>query len=104
VSRLRGEASERQLLDLALEALDVVGMAVPHAADADAGDEVDVLVAVHVDERAALAPGHGQPGVERERLQAGGDVTLLALEDLARARSDFAALAHRDTSANRLAR
>src|SRR5207245_8180752 len=83
-ARLRGEASERQLLDLALEALDVVGMAVPHAADADAGDEVDVLVAVHVDERAALAPGHGQPGVERERLQAVSVVSMLAIDALAR--------------------
>src|SRR5262249_42539566 len=100
-----GEAAEGQPLDVTLEAVDVVRMAVAHAAHADPGDEVDVRVAVHVDERAAFAPGHGQARVERERLQPGRDVTLLALEDLARARSDFAAtIAHRGTAANRRAR
>src|SRR4029453_6610822 len=56
-TRLRGEASERQPLDLTLERLDVVGVAVADAADSDAGDEVDVLVAVLVDELAAFAAG-----------------------------------------------
>src|SRR5437870_7342629 len=102
---LGGEAAKGQLLDLALEALDVMRMAVADTAHADAGDEIDVRVAVHVGERAALAAGHGQPRVEREGLQPGRDVTLLALEDLARARPDFAAtVGHRDTAANRRAR
>ncbi len=102
---LGGKAAKGQLLDLALEALDVVRMAVADTAHADASDEIDVRVAVHVGERAALAAGHGQPRVEREGLQPGRDVTLLALEDLTRARPDFAAtVAHRDTAANRRAR
>src|SRR5262249_26298046 len=103
--RFGGEAPEGQPLDLALETVDVVWMAMTHAAHADAGDEVDVRVAVHVDERAAFASGHGQARVERERLQPGRDVTFLAREDRARARSAFAApLAHGPPAANRRAR
>ena len=62
-ARLRREAAEGQPLYLLLQRLDVVGMAVADAADADAGDEVDVLVAVLVDQRRAAAAGHRQARV-----------------------------------------
>src|SRR5205814_8228775 len=103
-TRLRREAAERQLLDLALERLHVMRMAVAHAADGDTGDEVDVLVAVLVDERAALAARHGQARVEREGLGARRQVLLLERHDLARARPDFPPLAHREFPPKRRAR
>src|SRR4030095_9789940 len=95
--RLRGEAAERERLDLALERVDVVRMAVPDAADGDARDEVEVLVAVLVDERRALAPRHRQAGVEREGLKARSDVALLARDNLLRPWPHFAPRAHRVT-------
>ena len=97
-ARLGGEAAERERLDLALERVDVVRMAVPDAADGDARDEVEVLVAVLVDERRALAARHRQAGVEREGLKARRDVALLARDDLLRPRPDLAPLAHRSPS------
>ena len=101
--RLGREAPEGQPLGLALQRLDVMRVAVADAADADARDEVDVLVAVLVDQRAALPSRHRQPGVEREGLRAGGEVLLLAGDDLARAGPDLAPLAHR-ASPNRRTR
>src|SRR5205823_5733441 len=92
---LGGEATEAQALDLALDGRDVVGMAVADAAHRDAGHQVDVLVAVLVDERAAAAVRHREPRVLREPLVAGSDVPTLAGDDVARARPDFAPLRHR---------
>src|SRR6185369_3827995 len=100
-SCLRGEAAEREGLDLALERVDVVRMAVPDAADGDARDEVEVLVAVLVDERRALAARHRQAGVEREGLKARRDVALLARDDLLRPRPHLAPLADRIPCAHR---
>ncbi|MBF8288270.1 MAG: hypothetical protein HW381_1378, partial [Candidatus Rokubacteria bacterium] len=57
-------------------------VAVADGADRDARDEVDVLLAVLVHERAPLAARHGEPRVEREALPAGGGVAPLALDDL----------------------
>ncbi len=102
--RFRREAAEGQRLDLPLQRLDVVGMAVPDAADGDARDEVDVLVAVLVDERRALAPSHRQAGVQREGLKARRDVPLLPRHDLPRARADLPARRHRSPPSNRRAR
>jgi hypothetical protein len=82
-ARLRGEAAEGHTLDLPLQRRHVVRVAVTDAADPDARDEVDVLVAVLVDQRAALAARHGKPGIERERLQARRDMTMLSRDDLA---------------------
>src|SRR5512144_1770899 len=96
---LGGEAAEGEPLRLALERLDVVRVAVADAADRDARDEVDVLVAVLVPQPAAAAAGHGQPRVEGEGLVAGGDVAGLAGHDLARARADLARRAHRASPA-----
>src|SRR5262249_55161835 len=88
--RLGREAAEGQRLHLPLQRLHVVRVAMTDAADRDAGDEVDVLVAVLVDERRALSPRHREAGVQRERLKAGSDVAALARHDLLRARADLA--------------
>ena len=82
-ARLRGEASEGHTLDLLLQCRHVVRVAVADAADPDTRDEIDVLVAVLVDQRAALAARHGQPRIERERLQARRDMAMLSRDDLA---------------------
>ena len=70
-------------------ACDVVRVAVPDAADRDAGDEVDVGVAVLVEDAAALAPRHGEARVEREGLEARRHVALLELDDRLRPRPDL---------------
>src|SRR5262249_16187247 len=94
---LGGEASEVQPLDLALERLDVVGVAMAEAAHRDARHEIEVLVAVLVDQRAALAPRHREAGVLGEALVAGGDVAALALDDGLRSWSALAPRAHRSS-------
>src|SRR5882724_3470744 len=81
----------------------VMGMTVAHAAHADAGDEVDVLVAVLVDQPAVFATRHRHAGVEGEGLQPGSDVALLPGHDLTRPRSDLAARGHRVAPAKRSA-
>ena len=55
--------------ELLLEALDVVGMAMADAADRDAGDEVEIFVAVDVGDRAALGVVDDDLREERDRLQ-----------------------------------
>ena len=64
-----------------------------HGSDGDAGDEVDVCVPVGVVDAAALAPRHGEAGVQGEGLQARRHVTLLELDDLLRARPGLDAAA-----------
>src|SRR5262245_2732720 len=103
-ARLGREAAERQPLDLALERFDVVGMTVAHAADGDAGDEVDVLVAVLVDQRAVDTARHREAGVEGKALGARRQMTALLGDDLLRARSDFTTLSQRRPPENRRAR
>ena len=94
-SRLRREAAEGQPLHLLLERLDVVRVAVADAADADAGDEVDVLVTVLVVERETAAPRHGEPGVLRERLEPRRHVAPLLRDDPTRSRTRLALFHHR---------
>ena len=101
---LRREAAERQALDLSLERLDVVRVAMPHAPDPDTRDEIDVLVAVLVDERAAFPAGDGETGIEREGLQARRHVALLSRDDLTRAWSHLATRGHRVAPVNRSTR
>ena len=101
-ARLGGEAPEGQALHLTLERLDVVRMAVADAADGDPRDEVDVLVAVLVDQRAARAAGHRQARLEREGLAAGRLEPALALDDRLRARPRLSA--HRRPPRKRSAR
>ena len=102
-ARLGREAAERQALELPLERFHVMRMAVTDAAHADAGDEVDVLVAVLIDQRATLATGHRHAGREGEGLQPGRDMTSLLGDDVTRPRSDLAALRHRAAPAKRKA-
>src|SRR5206468_8780875 len=65
------------------------------AADADAGDEVDVLVAVLVVERAAGAPRHGQPRVLGEGLEPRRHVASLPFDDPPRSGAGLARLHQR---------
>ena len=103
-ARLRREAAEGEPLDLALERLDVVGMAMTDAADGDAGDEIDVLVAVLVDQRAVDAARHREAGVEEKALGARRQVAPFLGDDLLRAGSDLTTLRHRRPPENRRAR
>ena len=68
---LGGEAAESGPVELFLEALDVVRMAMAQAANRDAGDEVEILVAVDVGDGAALGVVHDDLRKERDRLQPG---------------------------------
>ena len=83
----RGEAAEGDFLELLGDALDVVGMAVAEAADRHAGDEVEILAAVHVGDDAALGVVDGDLGIERDRLQSRRHDLGLAVEDRLRFRS-----------------
>src|SRR5262245_27690206 len=80
-ARLGGEAPERQTFDLTLQGLDVVRMAVSDAPDADAGDEVDVLLAILVVEHGSRAARHRDPRVLREGLKPWGHVAPFLLDD-----------------------
>src|SRR5262249_3524099 len=101
---LGGEAAEGDPLDLALGRLDVMRMTVADAAHRDAGNEVDVLVAVLVDQGAVDAARHRQARVEREALRAGGEVLALLRDDLLRARSRLTPFGQRLPPAKRSAR
>ena len=86
-ARLRREAAEGQALDLSLERVDVVGVAVADAADPMPAMKSMYSLPSSSMRRAAFAARDGQPGVEREGLDARGDVALLARDDRPRARS-----------------
>ncbi len=102
--RLGGEAAERQPLDLALERLDVVRMAVADAAHRDAGDEVDVLVAVLVDQRAVDATRHREARIERKPLRARGQMLAFLGDDLLGPRPHLTPLGQRLPPEKRRAR
>ena len=78
---LGGEAAERDALELLLDALDVVGMAVAETADSDAGDEIEVLVPVDVGDRAALGVVDRDLRIERDRLEPRRHRLGLAIEN-----------------------
>src|SRR5262249_47040478 len=88
------EAPERQTFDLTLQGFDVVRMAVSDAADADAGDEVDVLLAILVVEHGTRAARHRDPGVLREGLKPWSHVAPFLLDDLFGSRTGLAQLHH----------
>jgi len=102
--RLGREAPEGEALDLPLERLDVMGMAVADAPHGDAGDEVEVLVAVLVDQRAVDAARHREARVERKPLGAGGEVLSFLSDDPLRARSHLTPFGQRFPPENRRAR
>src|SRR5208282_2946498 len=66
---LSREAAEGDAIELLLETLDVVRMAMAETADRDAGDEVEILVAVDVGDRAAAGAVDHDLRIERDRLQ-----------------------------------
>ena len=92
---LRGEAAEREPAGLLLERLHVVRVAVADASDGDAGDEVDVGVAVLVEDPAALAARHREARIQREGLQARRHVAGLERRDALRTLADLEALVGR---------
>ncbi len=75
------EAAEGDAAELLGEASDVVRMGVADAADRDAGDEIQVFVAVDIDDGAALGVVHHDLRVERDRLQPRRHRCGLAIED-----------------------
>ena len=85
---LRREAPEGQPLELFLQPRDVVRVAVPDASHGDAGDKVDVRVAVLVVETAAVAAGHRETRIEGEGLEPRRHVAALLREDLPRSGTD----------------
>jgi hypothetical protein len=101
---LGGEAAEGDPLDLTLERLDVVRMAVADAPDRDAGDEVDVLVAVLVDQGAVDTARHREARVERKALGARCQVLAFLSDDLLRSRPDLTPFGQRLPPENRSAR
>ncbi len=84
---LGGEAAEGGLAELLGQGLDVGRMAVAEAADGDAGDEVQVLGPVGVDDGAAVGVVDGDLGIEGDGLQAGGHGLGLLVEDRLGARA-----------------
>ena len=90
-ARLRREAAEGRPLELLLEARDIARMRMAEAADRDAGDEVEILVAVDVGDRAALRMVDDDLREERDRLQAGRHRLRLVLEDRLRLRAGHGA-------------
>ena len=75
------EAAESDVIELLLETLDVVRMAMAETADRDAGDEVEIFVAVDVGDGAAAGAVDHDLRIERDRLQPRRHSLGLALED-----------------------
>ncbi len=75
------EAAEGRPFELLPDALHIVGMAVSDAANGDAGDEVEILVAVHVGDGAAFRVVDDDLREERDRLQPWRHSLGLVVED-----------------------
>ena len=86
-----GETAEGDAFELLLEPRDIARMRVAEAADSDAGDEVEIFVAVDVGDRAALRVVDDDLREERDRLQAGRHRLRLAVEDRLRLRTGHGA-------------
>ena len=80
-TRLGREAAERRPFDLLLEALHIVRVAVSYAANRDARDEVEIFIAVHVSDGAALGVVDDDLREESDRLQAGRHRLGFLIED-----------------------
>ena len=81
---LGGEASDMDLRDLLLHRGNVLRMRIAEARDADARQEIDVPVAVDIEEQRALAMIDADRAKERKALRAGCEMLLLFVEDLTR--------------------
>ena len=90
-ARFGREAAEGDAFELLLEPRDIARMRVAEAADRDAGDEVEIFVAVDVGDRAALRMVDDDLREERDRLQAGRHRLRLAVEDRLRLRTGHGA-------------
>src|SRR5271170_531000 len=66
---LRREAAEGDVIQLLLETLDVVRMAMAETAHRDAGDEIEILVPVYVGNRATQGVVDDDLRIESDRLQ-----------------------------------
>ena len=80
-ARFGREAAEGDALELLLEPRDKARMRVAEAADGNAGDEVEIFVAVDVGDGAALRMIDDDLREERDRLQARRHRLRLAIED-----------------------
>ncbi len=61
-------------------------VAMTHAAHANSGNKVDILLAVFVGNDLVASPRQGNPGIEGNTLEAGRDILLLFGKDLCRFR------------------
>ena len=78
---LRGEAAHVDALELLCHLCHVARMGVAEAGDADAGEKVDVPVAVDVPQHRAFAAIHEQLAEESNTLRAGREVLRLQVKD-----------------------
>jgi hypothetical protein len=85
-ARLRGEAADRESLELPRQGGDEARMRVTEARDRDAGEEVEVLLAVDVGQRAAPTLGERELRELRDPLDAGRDHRALGFVERARPR------------------
>ena len=77
---LRREAPDVNAGDLPLQPGHVLGMGIAEARDTDAGEQVDVAIAIGVVEDGALAAVDAESAEQRDALGAGGEVPRLRLE------------------------
>ena len=78
------EGADHQPRRLIRQRLRQSGMRMAKACDRDAGEKIDVDVAVGVGERRAFAVIEGDTGEQRDALAAGRDIFLFEVEDLLR--------------------
>ena len=83
----RGEGADDEPRGLMRERLRECRMAVAEARHGDAGEKINVHVAVDIGERRALAMVEREAGEQRDTLAAGRDMALLVGEQRARVRS-----------------
>jgi hypothetical protein len=80
-ARARGEAPDGHRRELGAERGHIFRMRVAQAGHRHAGVQIDVRIAVEIDERRTLSPLDGELGEQRDRLQAGRDVALLFVKE-----------------------
>ena len=83
---LRREAADVHPFELFRHLGDVAGMRVAEARDADAGEQIDIAIAVDVPQDRAFAAVHAQLAEKRDTLRARRQVLRLEVEDAPRLR------------------